>query len=155
MSLVMEPTFPFLELPGEIRNKIYSLLLSPRHVGLKGMRCKQGHDNHRHTERQEQWYNFQVSILRTSRQIYDEASAIFRSENTFIIVRFQTSDLAHAFAPAMTLPRCFRLHKQVAATISLSSTNAETSDCPFIERLYAVQDLATTIPQDFVVYRCW
>lgn len=151
----MEPTFPFLKLPGEIRNDIYRLLLSPKHVGLKSIACRQAPENHGHTERQKQWYNFQPSILRTNRQTYNEASAIFRSENIFIIIRFQASHLPHAFAPAMTLPTCGQMYQQVAATITLRSTNAEAADHPFVERLYALQDLESTIPYDLMAYQCW
>lgn len=151
----MEPTFLFLKLPGEIRNDIYRLLLSTKHVGLKSIACRQAPEHHGHTERQEQWYNFKPSILRTNRQIYNEASAIFRRENIFIIIRLQASHLPHAFAPAMTLPTYGQMYQQVAATITLRSTNAEVSDHPCVERLYALQDLESTIPYDLMAYRCW
>ncbi|KAL8670559.1 MAG: hypothetical protein Q9168_004907 [Polycauliona sp. 1 TL-2023] len=151
----MESTSPILKLPGEIRNKIYLLLLSPKHVELKSVPCRQAPTNHEQTDRKEHWYNFQVSILRANCQIHDEASAIFRKENTFIIIRFQASRLPHAFAPARTLPPYFQMYQQVAASITLrSSTNVENEDGSFVERLYALQDLETTIPYDLVVYEC-
>ena len=99
----MEPTSPFLKLPGEIRNSIYSLLLSPRHVGLKGRACNQAHMNHGFAKRQELWYDFQVSILRANRQINNEASAIWRGENVFVIIGFQANLVLTTLAPSITL----------------------------------------------------
>ncbi|KAI4261894.1 MAG: hypothetical protein L6R42_002922 [Xanthoria sp. 1 TBL-2021] len=54
----------------------------------------------------------------------------------------------------MTLPIYGQMYQQVAATITLRSTNAEVSDHPCVERLYALQDLESTIPHDLMAYRC-
>lgn len=151
----MEPTSPFLKLPGEIRNSIYSLLLSPRHVGLKRRACRQAHVNHGFAKRQEKWYDFQVSILRVNRQINNEASAIWRRENIFVIVGFQADIVPRALVPSITLSPNFQMYQQVAATMTLNSTYAGALNGSLVKRLYALQDLETAIPQDLLAYQCW
>lgn len=60
--------FPFLNLPGELRNKIYRLVL----VKSKAFTVKLQFGGSRTT-----------SLMRTNKQIYQETSSIFYEENTF------------------------------------------------------------------------
>ena len=67
-KLTSPQVFPFLELPGEIRNAIYGLALSSKTRFTLGL------------------FRFQpsmTSILRVNKQIYLEASSVFYHENTF------------------------------------------------------------------------
>ncbi|KAL8773038.1 MAG: hypothetical protein Q9209_002058 [Squamulea sp. 1 TL-2023] len=148
----MESAPAFLKLPGEIRNNIYRYLLSTRHVALRSSACQRPEDDrhHRHIKRQEQWYDLRVSILRTNRQICDEASAVLRSGNVFIMIRFQDPLIPRAFAPAITLPKNAQLYPQLAATVTLRPTEAVAFGDSIVERLYAFQDLESTIPYDLL-----
>ncbi|KAF2136660.1 uncharacterized protein K452DRAFT_200116, partial [Aplosporella prunicola CBS 121167] len=62
-----------LRLPAELRNEIYALLLSP-HAARRALP-----DDHAR-------YAYDLRILRTCRQIFFEARAVFRRLNTFVAV---------------------------------------------------------------------
>ncbi|KAL8892958.1 MAG: hypothetical protein Q9215_000322 [Flavoplaca cf. flavocitrina] len=110
--------------------------------------------NHGFAKLQEQWYDFQVSILRVNRQINNEASAIWRGKNVFVIIGFQANLVLPALAPSITLSPNFQMYQQVAATMTLNSTYAGALNGSLVKRLYALQDLETAIPQDLLAYQC-
>jgi len=99
--------FPFLEMPRELRDMVYGLLLSTRHIlgeltisdavsdcypprigdvtrGL-ALTLKQS-DNDVLESRPPYIYRFHTAILHTSRQLYVEASNIFYDQNLFTLV---------------------------------------------------------------------
>ena len=71
-STTPSPTFRLLDLPGELRNRVYSELLSSQ--------CVKQHLGHGFTR-----YNFCIALLQANRQIYFEARRIFR-HNVFVRV---------------------------------------------------------------------
>ncbi|KAI9710398.1 MAG: hypothetical protein M1812_007434 [Candelaria pacifica] len=76
--------FPFLELPPELRNKIYGhLLISPLIDEGIGMFLDQGNGVYR-------WGTY-TAILSTNRQIFFESSSIFYSENLFTVHGYDDS----------------------------------------------------------------
>lgn len=68
-------SFPFLQLPGEIRNKIYRLLLKNTSQVPSGAYRSSGGP---HTK-----LSIRASILRVSRQIYHEATPYLYTSNRF------------------------------------------------------------------------
>jgi len=73
---------PFLALPAELRQKIYTHLLTTPHP-IRGPLA-----------RGTQTYALHTSILRTSRLIHTEARSIFFSHNTFVITSLPSLSLA-------------------------------------------------------------
>lgn len=73
---------PFLTLPAEIRQKIYTHLLTAPHP-IRGP-----------VARGNQTYSLHTAILRTSRLIHTEARSIFFSHNTFVITSLPSTSLA-------------------------------------------------------------
>ncbi|MCJ1407501.1 hypothetical protein MMC19_001572 [Ptychographa xylographoides] len=67
--------FPFLQLPGELRNEIYRMLLHARYtlVSLQPL----------------QRFGMHPAILRVSRQLYEEAKGILYHENKFVAFHLQ------------------------------------------------------------------
>lgn len=62
--------FPFLRLPRELRDEVYSLLLDPHNFRIE-------------LEDDLVEYKYDLRLLRVNRQIYDEARQVFRRLNTF------------------------------------------------------------------------
>ncbi|KAL8887008.1 MAG: hypothetical protein Q9192_006389 [Flavoplaca navasiana] len=93
-------------------------------------------------------------ILRVNRQINNEASAILRGENVFVIVGFQADIVPRALVPSITLSPNFQMYQQVAATLTLNNTYAGALNGSLVKHLYALQDLETAIPQDLLAYQC-
>ena len=67
--------FPFLQLPGELRNKIYALLLTNNTVVKTGA--------YRGPDSEDTPLSITVSVLRASRQTYAEAMPLLYSLNRF------------------------------------------------------------------------
>ncbi|TLD15369.1 Tetratricopeptide-like helical [Venturia nashicola] len=74
--------FDFLDLPGELRNNIYELLLNPAYL-------RQDLDDGQHT------YNYNLALLHTNKQIYLEARKIFRQQNVFVRVETPWEQAQH------------------------------------------------------------
>ncbi|KAL8751005.1 MAG: hypothetical protein Q9184_006216, partial [Pyrenodesmia sp. 2 TL-2023] len=94
--------FSFLDLPREIRDKIYRELL-----------C-----SHKVSEPMDeldvlQRYRFQVAILRCSRQTNFEAGAVLFNENCFILMEINTRELSKRFDPHPILQNTILRHSAV------------------------------------------
>ncbi|MCJ1262340.1 hypothetical protein MMC22_002210 [Lobaria immixta] len=99
--------FPFLKLPGEIRNEVYRLVLLTKNVSkyvsdashtertpyevAHMMSSAQLDELAVGTVRCESWrrytLGYQVSMLRANRQVYHEAWTVFQRENLWAVVR--------------------------------------------------------------------
>ena len=77
----------FLELPPEIRNEIYSLILNPA-------------ANRREVEDDYSTYNYReaLALFRVNQQVYHESRKVFRSLNTFILIETPWRDAKHHVA---------------------------------------------------------
>ena len=71
------PAFRFMDLPQELRDKVYEGLLCPHVDGTQYRR----HENIRH-------YGLEPSILRTCKQVYEEASRVLYTKNGTVLIRF-------------------------------------------------------------------
>jgi hypothetical protein len=78
MDDIAQQPFRFLDLPGELRNKIYDLLLCTFHVQSNGLRprelCRAKH-------------NTESNILRANRQIHREAYYVMIKTNRFVCIQ--------------------------------------------------------------------
>jgi hypothetical protein len=77
MSSTTSKPFPFLSLPLELRESIYSLYFKPsdrlvRNASLDAQGFFGG------------VYNFDFNLYRVNKQIYDEAQRVWRRENIFV-----------------------------------------------------------------------
>ncbi|KAL9585260.1 MAG: hypothetical protein Q9212_001621 [Teloschistes hypoglaucus] len=135
--------FRFLELPGELRNKVYRHLLVADSAGLRLQDSEGAHPNIVLLQtKPKRWYNVHVPILRTCKQINKEASSFFREDNTFVMVDFAVDQYRTAlrtFAPGKTVLDLHAPTPETAMTISLKGLR---SDKPGqIRRIYMAQDI--------------
>ncbi|KAK7977783.1 hypothetical protein PG988_005273 [Apiospora saccharicola] len=86
----MAPSIRFLDLPREIRDEIYSLLLHSIRVPNNAFTCSNGA-----VIKQSGLKNIHLAILRTNRQIGNEAKEVFYKTNRFVRVRIllETTDI--------------------------------------------------------------
>ncbi|KAF7198108.1 hypothetical protein HII31_00464 [Pseudocercospora fuligena] len=85
-STTNQRPFPFLSLPPELRDQIYSHLLSTQHAidifrYQKQFTCTKSSDSN---EENPEGVHIPVDILRTCRQIYTEATPILYGSNRFV-----------------------------------------------------------------------
>ncbi|KAK3710825.1 hypothetical protein LTR37_010049 [Vermiconidia calcicola] len=73
-----------MKLPGELRNKIYHLVLpTDRHIYVRAYKCKRYSDEEKISKPQRRWR--EPGILTTSKQIRREAGSIYYLDNYFTI----------------------------------------------------------------------
>lgn len=70
------PAFPFLKLPQELRDQVYENLLCPHIDGTQHRRVEKIRD-----------YGLEPSILRTCKQVCQEASTVLYSKNSTVLIR--------------------------------------------------------------------
>ncbi|KAI4204175.1 MAG: hypothetical protein LQ350_001366 [Teloschistes chrysophthalmus] len=132
----------FLELPGELRNKIYRNLLVADSSGLRLLQDNEGAHGGIVQTKPKRWYDVHVPILRTCKQINNEASSFFREDNTFVMVDYAVDHPRSAlrtFAPGKTVLDLDAPRPETAMTISLKGSR---SDKPRqIRRIYMAQDI--------------
>lgn len=89
LSLATQPTHSrFLNLPQEIRDKIYTNLLS-----IPNNRTPKSREDGLRSSFLYDW-NLHPAILATNHQIYDEAFAVFRGSNQFVMIKCATQALS-------------------------------------------------------------
>lgn len=139
--------FPFLKLPAEIRNMIYRLVLLTQNVTIDTPRadhtCRtlvegsndiisiQTGEAGTGTVRCEPWrtytLGYQISILRTNKQIYHDACGIFQIENFWTIVCINKSEFGkemrdRGFPVATGVDLCHRVRFPVMkVTVTFAS----------------------------------
>lgn len=110
----------FLDLAGEVRNKIYRYALTAKHN--KPQKCvwsgKLPHEG--------QTYSFATGLLRINRQVYHEASSIFYVENGLVFVReCQT----HGF-------HCNALESILGRNVPAIAMTRKASECTRMAMIY-------------------
>ncbi|KAL8948630.1 MAG: hypothetical protein Q9222_005195 [Ikaeria aurantiellina] len=140
----MEPESTFLRLPGEIRNPIYRLLLSARHLKLESTGHQDSSTESSGTGKPERWYNFHTSILRVNHQIYNEAYDIFRYENNFVKVKFDYELAVFMTSVAKELNRHQIPYADTAAAVIVDTLRGEgyksSSSAPGPQLVYVLED---------------
>lgn len=158
--------FHFLKLPGEIRNKIYRLVLVTRNVSKDTPTARhtyrtpcevthvvtsaQSRQSAIGTIRCESWrkytLGYQVSILRANQQIYYEAWSIFHLENFWTVVRVNKAgfgeklkDLGFPVGTAGDLWHTIRFPIMKVTVIFPSLESQEPSDVMLIASVHLRQ----------------
>ncbi|KAL8667231.1 MAG: hypothetical protein Q9202_000804 [Teloschistes flavicans] len=136
------PSSFLIKLPGEIRNQIYRHLLVASQAGLRLEDSEGAHGGTIQTESSKRWYDVHVPILRTCRQIHEEACSIFREENTFIMIDYAIDHARSAlrtFAPGKTVLDLQAPTPETAMTISLKRSGSKKPRR--IRRIYMANDI--------------
>ncbi|KAI4104757.1 MAG: hypothetical protein L6R37_003111 [Teloschistes peruensis] len=134
----------FVELPGELRNKVYRHLLAADWAGLRLQDSEGAHGGIVQTKPSKRWYDIHVPILRTCKKINREASSIFREENAFVMVDYAVDHARSAlrtFAPGKTVLDLDAPTPETAMTISLTRSRSCSDKPRRIRRIYMAQDI--------------
>lgn len=140
-------TFPFLELPGEIRNKIYDLVIPRSHVIVSGSHPKKDFQHSQkhalnpmrkapryrlsgHILTIDDPYADPLGLLRTCVQVNQEATPIFYSKTTICFHDLKTINKFLNTAPPLGLKDV----RSLSLTISTYGEPQLTKDCKWKEK---------------------
>ena len=125
--------FPFLSLPGELRELIYKKALLPV-------------ENQRDIGDGYKDYKYDLAILRVNQQIYHEARKVFRDKNVFVSVstpwvEAQQHVQMEGFVPILAAGRKARAFKHWHLSIKIDAPGHEIADSDFQHFLILLDDL--------------
>jgi hypothetical protein len=122
------PPFRFLDLPREVRDKIYQMLLTTPYTDVG----------------KEQWdlgctknFNLHAGILFANRQLYNEARETFFFDNTFIVLKIIGGWTTFNYISTVNLPSFHNLKEEMIERSVLTATLEELGpEEEFLEELY-------------------
>ncbi|KAI9808385.1 MAG: hypothetical protein M1827_007482 [Pycnora praestabilis] len=140
-------TFPFLELPAEIRNKVYRLLLVRQSIALEGINdCRYGPVSLRKSPAEEE-ERICTKTFFINRRLYGESSYMFYTDNEFIVGNYLRLEAVLDFLQSRP-QKSVEMMKALSLRIHFRLTGDLEALCEFIKEIMDLKRLRITLVVD-------